>query len=143
MREVPYSPIDYGLIYSGKPVLLEQIAGSHYKNNGYIANAIKHEFKGLFGDYLEHLSPHSRPRFYKYLVNTETDEFDLTYGKLMGIISLKILYFMSKIYRDGYDEASMLQLLDAVKKLRQSDAVTRDSSSNFLSYIKKLLENFQ
>jgi hypothetical protein len=26
LREVPYSPIDYGVIYSGKPVLLEQIS---------------------------------------------------------------------------------------------------------------------
>jgi hypothetical protein len=26
LREYPYVPIDYGIIYSGKPVLLEQIA---------------------------------------------------------------------------------------------------------------------
>ena len=26
LREIPYVPIDYGILYSGKPVLLEQIA---------------------------------------------------------------------------------------------------------------------
>ncbi|HCB51431.1 TPA: hypothetical protein DEP21_02540 [Patescibacteria group bacterium] len=143
VREVPYAPIDYGLIYSGKPVLLEQIAGSHYKNNGYIEQEIKTEFRTLFGDYLDQLSPNQRPRFYKNLIHPETNEFDLTYGKLMGIISLKVLYFMSQMYCDGYDESNMLQFLDAIKKLNQGDAVTRDSSHTFLSFIKKLLEKFQ
>jgi hypothetical protein len=53
------------------------------------------------------------------LVGPETDEFDAVYGKLMGIISLKILYSMAKMYSDGYDEFTMLQLLDALRKRRQ------------------------
>jgi len=103
-KAVPYSPIDYGIIYSGKPVLLEQIAGNQYKNNSLAAMEIKTECKQLFGDYLQEIQPQQRPRFYKYLIAPETDEFELVYGKMMGIISLKILYFMSKIYTDGYDE---------------------------------------
>ncbi len=142
LREVPYSPIDYGLIYSGKPVLLEQIAGDQYKNNVLMNKEIKSEFTSLWGDYLDQLPPGRRPRFYKHLIHPETDEFDLTYGKLMGIISLKILFFMSKIYRDGYDEFNVLQLLDSLKKLRQGDCVTRDSSSVFLKFISDITEHF-
>lgn len=142
LRAIPYSPIDYGLIYSGKPVLLEQIAGNQYKNNSITAKEIKTEFRDLFGDYLQEISPSQRPRFYKHLIAPETDEFDTVYGKLMGVISLKILYSMSKMYGDGYDEDNMHQLLDALRKRRQADSVTRDSSSTFLDIIKRLLEHF-
>ncbi len=143
LKKIPYSPIDYWLIYSGKPVLLEQIAGKQYKSNTLSAMEIKKEFRDLFGDYLQHLSPHQRPRFYKHLIAPETDEFDLIYGKMMWIISLKILYFMVKMYGDGYDEFNMLQLLDSVKKRREADCVTRDSSSAFLNILKAFLANFQ
>lgn len=142
VREVPYSPIDYGLIYSGKPVLLEQIAGDNYKNNSMIASEIKMMCKWLFWEYLDHIAPAQRPRFYKHLIQPEIDEFELTYGKLMWIISLRMLYFMSKMYLNGYDEINMLNFLDTMKKLRQWDSVTRHSSTTFLSFIKKFLERF-
>lgn len=143
LRDIPYVPIDYGIFYSGKPVLLEQIAGDNYKNNGFIAHQITDEMKHLFGDFLEHLSPKQRPKFYKELIESDQDEFTKTYGKIMGIISLKMLYFMSKVYRNGYDETSVLSLLDTFKKLRQADCVTRDSSHTFLRCIKTMLEKFQ
>ena len=141
-KAVPYSPIDYGLIYSGKPVLLEQIAGNQYKNNSLSAMEIKKEFKNLFGDYLQEIPLQQRPRFYKHLIAPETDEFELVYGKMMGIISFKIMYFMSKMYADGYDEFNVMWLLDALRKRRQTDCVTRDSSFSFLNMIKHFLENF-
>lgn len=112
-------PIDYGVIYSGKPVLLEQIAGSKYKANQNITSTIKSDFRKLFGDHLSNLHPNRIPKFYKYLIAPETDEFDATYGKLMGILSLKILYFMSKIHSEAYEETHMLQFLDELKKMRQ------------------------
>ena len=142
VREVPYSPIDYGIVYSGKPVLLEQIAGDNYKNNTMLASEIKSMCKNLFWEYLDHVHPQQRPRFYKQLIQSDIDEFELTYGKLMWIISLKMLYFMSKMYINGYDEANMLNFLDTIKKLRQWDSVTRHSSEVFLSFIKKILEKF-
>lgn len=143
LREVPYVPIDYGVLYSGKPVLLEQIAWDNYKNNWVLAQQIINETKNLFGDFLDNLSPKQRPKFYKHLIEPDTDEFTHTYGKMMGIISLKMLYFMAKVYRSWYDESSVLALLDTFKKLRQADCVTRDSSHTFLRYIKTMLEKFQ
>jgi len=142
LRENPYLPIDYGIIYSGKPVLLEQIAGNNYKTNQNINKTIKSDIKKLMGDYFSNLHPNRIPRFYKYLIAPETDEFDLTYGKLMGAMSLKILYYMSKIYSEAYEENHMLQFLDSLRKLRQADCVTRNSSMNFLKFIKTFLENF-
>ncbi len=142
VREVPYSPIDYGIVYSGKPVLLEQIAWDNYKNNTMLAGEIKTMCKHLFWEYLDHVHPNQRPRFYKQLIQPEVDEFELTYGKLMWIISVKMLYFMSKMYINGYDESNMLNFLDTIKKVRQGDSVTRHSSEVFLSFIKKILEKF-
>jgi len=142
LRENPYLPIDYGVIYSGKPVLLEQIAWSNYKSNQTVSKTIKSDFKKLLGDHLSNLHPNRVPKFYKYLIAPETDEFDATYGKLMGILSLKILYLMSKIYSEAYEETHMLQFLDALQKFRQGDCVTRNSSTNFLKFIKIFLENF-
>jgi hypothetical protein len=89
-------------------VLLEQIAGNQYKNNSLSAMEIKTEFKNLFGEYLQEIPIQQRPRFYKHLIAPETDEFEFIYGKMMGIISLKILYFMSKMYADGYDEFNVM-----------------------------------
>lgn len=143
LRETPYVPIDYGIVYSGKPVLLEQISGDNYRRNKEIAKAIRTDFKKMFGHTLDNISPNRRPKFYKNLVDAEHDAFDITYGNLMGIISLKILYFMSKLYSEAYDENHMLQFLEAVKKMRQGDEVTRESSPNFLKFIKSFLESFE
>ncbi|EKD25366.1 MAG: hypothetical protein ACD_80C00079G0009 [uncultured bacterium (gcode 4)] len=143
LRENPYLPIDYWIIYSGKPVLLEQIGGNNYKTNQNSTKTIKSEFKKLFGDNFSNLHQTRIPRFYKYFISPETDEFDMTYGKLMGAISIKILYHMSKIYAESYEETHMLQFLDSMRKMRQGDCVTRNSSTNFLKFIKAFLENFQ
>ena len=142
LRDNPYIPIDYWVIYSGKPVLLEQIAWSKYKTNENITRTIKSDFKKLFGDNFGNLHHNRIPKFYKYLIAPETDEFDSTYGKLMGILSLKVLYFMSKIYSEAYEETHMLQFLDALKKFRQGDCVTRNSSTNFIKFIKTFHKNF-
>ncbi len=142
LRENPYLPIDYGIVYSGKPVLLEQIAGNNYKTNSTITKTIKTDIKKMMWDCLSNLHPSRLPRFYKYLILPETDEFDMTYGKMMGAMSLKILYYMSKIYSEWYDEAHMLQFLDSLRKYRQADCITRNSSTNFLKFIKSFLENF-
>lgn len=142
LREIPYVPVDYGVFYSGKPVLLEQIAGNKYKNDGSISQQIKSETSSLF-NFLEHLSPKQRPRFYKELIEPERDEFTHTYGKLMGIMSLRMLYFMAKVYRNGYDENSMLLLIETLKKVRQADSATKSSSNSFLKVIKTFLERFE
>ena len=142
LGDVPYSPIDYGILYSGKPVLLEQIAGEQYNNNSLTAKDIVDEFSWLFGDHLEQLPLNTRPKFYKHLVGAPIDEFSLTYGKLMGTISLKILLFMSKMYRNGYAEDNVHGLLDSLRKFRQGDCVTRHSSYTFLRFIKVIIKSF-
>ncbi len=142
LRDNPYLPIDYGVIYSGKPVLLEQIAWNNYKSNQNTTKALKDDLRKLFNTHFSNLHHNRIPRFYKYLIAPETDEFDATYGKLMGILSLKMLYFMSKIFSEAYEESHMLQFLDGMKKFRQGDYVTRNSSTSFLRFIKSFLENF-
>lgn len=142
MRENPYLPIDYGIVYSGKPVLLEQIAGNKYKTNSTINKTIRSDFKKLFGDLFSNLHINRIPGFYKHLVAPELDEFDMTYGKIMGVISMKILYYMAKIHSEAYEEDHMIQFLETLRTYRQADCVTRRSSKNYLKFIKSLLDNY-
>lgn len=142
LRENPYLPIDYGIVYSGKPVLLEQIAGNKYKANATINKTIKSDFKKMFGDLFSNVHINRMPGFYKYLVAPEADEFAMTYGKIMGVMSMRILYYMAKIHSEAYEEDHMVEFLDALRKFRQADSVTRRSSKNFLKFIKSILENF-
>lgn len=143
LRENPYLPIDYGIVYSGKPVLLEQITGNNYKSNNNVQSTVKSDFKKLFSNLFSNLHQNRIPSFYKYLIAPETDEFDITYGKLMWSISMKILYYMSKIYSESYEEDHMLQFLDSLRKFKQADCVTRKSSNTYLKFINEFLENFQ
>lgn len=142
LRENPYIPIDYGIIYSGKPVLLEQIAGNKYKANDTISKTIKSDFKKMFGELFSNLHINRIPGFYKYLVAPETDEFAMTYGKIMGTLSMKILYYMAKIHSEAYEEDHMIQFLETLRMYRQADCVTRRSSKNYLKFIKSLLDNY-
>jgi len=142
LRDNPYVPIDYGIVYSGKPVLLEQIAGSNYKTNKTINTTIKSDFKKLFGGLFSNLHINRIPWFYKYLIAPETDEFDMTYGKLMWSISMRILHYMSKIYSEAYEEDHILQFFESLRKYRQADCVTRKSSKTYLKFIKIFLESF-
>lgn len=143
MRENPYIPMDYGVVYSGKPVLLEQIAGNKYKTNHTMTQTLKKEMTRVMGSCFSNLHINRIPRFYKYFILPETDEFDLTYGNIMWAMSLKILYYMSKIYAETYEETHILHFLDALRKMRQADCVTRNSSINFLKFIKSFLENIK
>ena len=122
--------------------MLEQIAGNNYKTNQNITKTITSDFKKLLGNHFSNLHPNRIPKFYKYLIAPETDEFDITYGKLMGILSIKMLYFMAKIYSESYEESHMLEFLETLRKFRQGDCVTRNSSTNFLKFIKALQEKF-
>jgi hypothetical protein len=142
LRENPYLPIDYGIIYSGKPVLLEQIAGNKYKTNSTINKTIISDFKKMFGDLFSNMHTNRMPGFYKHLVAPETDEFAMTYGKIMGVLSMKILYYMAKIHSEAYEEDHMVQFLETLRMYRQADCVTRRSSKNYLKFIKSLLDNY-
>jgi len=142
LRENPYIPIDYGIVYSGKPVLLEQIAGNKYKTNHTINKTIRSDFNKLFGNLFSNLHINRMPGFYKHLVAPEIDEFAMTYGKIMGVMSMKILYYMSKIHSEAYEEDHMIQFLETLRMYRQADCVTRRSSKTYLKFIKSLLDNY-
>jgi len=142
LRENPYVPIDYGLIYSWKPVLLEQIGGDKYKTNKNINKSIKSEFKKIFSGLFCNIHINRIPWFYKYLIAGEQDEFDSVYGKIMWSVSVRILHYMAKIYSESYEEDHMLQFLESLRKFRQADCVTRKSSKSYLKFIKNFLENF-
>jgi len=142
LKPIPFLPIDYGIIYSGKPMLLEQIIARDKTDSLYL-NAIKPELKQVFSPYFSDLSDIEIPKFYKQFINMENSKTEKTlYGRLMWVISIKILYAMSKLYCNEYNEEYVKLFIDILKKYRRWDYITKESSSSFLDVIKTLTEYF-
>ena len=142
-RKIPYLPLDYWIIYSWKPVLLEQIINSNKKNVSY-TDAIKPEFKKIFWKYFDNLDEKEIPKFYKTLIDTNNDKIENSlYGKVMGILSIKIFYFMVQLYSNEYNEEIVKEFISALNKFRRWNYTTKNSSNFFMDIIRKLTEEFK
>jgi len=85
-------------------VLLEQIVTCNKKNGSY-NDAIKPEFKNIFGKYFDNLEDAEIPKFYKDLIDTENNKIESSlYGKVMGMLSIKIFHLMIQLYSREYNE---------------------------------------
>jgi len=142
LKPVPFLPMDYGVIYSGKPMLLEQVIARDKTDSLYL-NTIKPELKHVFSPYFSDLSNEEIPKFYKQFIDTENSKTEKTlYGWLMWLISIKILYAMHKLYGNDYNEEYVKFFINVLKKYRRWDYITKESSSSFLDVIKTLTEHF-
>lgn len=142
-KKIPYLPIDYGIIYSGKPVLLEQIVTCNKKNGSY-NDAIKPEFKNIFWKYFDNLKDAEIPKFYKDLIDTDNNKIESSlYGKVMGMLSIKIFHLMIQLYSREYNEEIVKEFIWALNKFRRWNYVTKNSSNFFMDIVRKLTEEFK
>jgi hypothetical protein len=142
MRDIPYFPLDWWLMYTGKPVLFEQIIWANQINvdlQNDVIKSIKKYFKGNF----DNLLPIKRPRFYNTFMEWKKDEINSTFGKMMWIISLEILYFMYNLYSKWYSNYDMKLFLDALNKTRHANWITRENSSSLISFLNKFIWNIK
>ncbi|EKD30024.1 MAG: hypothetical protein ACD_78C00183G0005 [uncultured bacterium (gcode 4)] len=140
---IPFIPIDYGLIYSGRPVLTDYIVDTN-ENSFNWTGSVEGKLREYFWDIFKDTLPVRKPIFYKTFVHEtkEEDEFKETYGKLMGTISLEILNTMTKLYSSSYTESTMANFIDAINKIRYGNYITRKNSKTFREFINCIFENF-
>lgn len=141
LREVPYSPVDYWLFYTGKPVLLEQVFDHNLTNIG-IYKSIQEDLIPRFQQHVEHLLPINKPEFYSNILTVPIEELNRLYGKIMGMVSLEVLYFMKKLYTDWYTDIDMKSFIKAIDKIRYGDYISRETSQSLVLLINKFLAAF-
>ena len=80
LKPVPFLPMDYGVVYSGKPMLLEQIIARDKTDSLYL-NTIKPELKHVFAPQFSDLPDEEIPKLYKQFIDTENSKTEKTlYG---------------------------------------------------------------
>ena len=140
LREIPYFPVDRWLIYTGKPVLFEQIMIWNQVNMNIYDDIIK-DFKKTFKGLFDNLLPIKKPKFYNNFLEGKKEEITQTFGKMMWIISLEILYFMYNLYSKWYSDRDMRLFLDALDKIRYGNHITRENSDSLMAFLNKFLGN--
>lgn len=142
LSEVPFIPVDYGLIYSGRPVLTDHIVNTNENSYNWTWE-IKNKLESYFWDELDKTFPNKKPIFYKTFIDSVIeDEIKETYWKLMWAISLEMLNLMTKLFSSYYTESSMRDFIWVVNKIRYWNNITRKSSRTFSDFIWTILDHF-
>lgn len=141
LSSVPFIPIDYGLIYSGRPVLVDHIVSTN-DNSFKWTWEIKDKLKWYFWNTLDDILPIRKPEFYKTFVSEQWDIFKKVYWELMWAVSLEVLNLMIKLYSNGYTESNMKNFIDSINKIRYWNYITRKSAKTFTEFIDALQWNF-
>jgi len=142
LKEIPYLPVDRWFIYTWKPILLEQIINRNLINISMYTEMRK-EFKGKFDWYFKDLLPTRKPKFYTDLIEWNEEILTETYSKIMGIISLEILYFMYNLYSQWYSDQDMRFFKKSLEKIRYANHITRENSESLIIFSNKLLANLE
>jgi hypothetical protein len=139
---IPFIPIDHGIIYSWKPVLVDHIINSD-ENSITWTGDIKTKLNNFFTNDLEELFPSNKPKFYKHFIDTKDDIIKENYWDLMWSISLELLNTMLKIYSNKYTESSLTNFIEAIDKVRFWNYISRKSSHTFKNFISNIRSYFK
>lgn len=127
----PHSPLDFMLIYSGKPIVLEQNTW-HLQTNEKYKNKLIDLYKTRFEHDISHELPLDRPLFYKHFIETNNKYWWLLdYMISMASISTELLYSTYKIYKKGYDEEDIKDFVATINKSRYASMINKKSSHAF------------
>lgn len=117
LSRIPYTPIDYGVLFSGIPITSFQYS----RKTGRYSHVHKIEkfCEKIFSPYLQNEIPFRRPAFYAYLQNeTASGEYKKEYEYVTDKASLEILYGMIKMYSKDFDDKTIVQYIHTVNKMR-------------------------
>lgn len=124
-------PIDYGIIYSGQPIVTYQIIHANTHTLDWVQEA-KGYLSMVFHTFLnEEWSQISLQ--YKNILDSKNHKFENAHSDLMLVISFEIFNFMRKIYEKWFSEENIAMFLFAVNKIRYS---------NYIRYFSKWFFNF-
>lgn len=142
LRWVPYMPIDYGIIYSGNPVILEQVTGKKSIQKEF-NEKVRTEIDKIFSEHLSDIVPNKSPLFYKNFIKENSHSMQDINLRYTWKISTEILYFMSLLYSKNYYEDYIKRFVYNLRNQRYLDYINNDSSSYFRSVVDALTNNFE
>lgn len=142
LRWVPYMPIDYGIVYSGNPVILEQVTSKKIFQKEF-NNKVRSEIDKIFSEHISEMVPSKTPLFYKNFIKENSKSMNDVNLRYTWKISTEILYFMSLLYSKNYYEDYIKRFLYNLRNQRYLDYINNDSSSYFRSVVDALTNNFE
>ncbi len=141
LASVPFLPLDYWLVYSWRPVLVDHILNTNNESFNWTKD-IKQKVKKYFWKNINEILPIRKPKFYSTFIEPEEDIFKETYGRIMWAISLEILNIISKLYSAWYTESNMMTFISAINKIRHWNYITRKWSKSFTTFLDNIFTNF-
>ena len=137
--ETPYSPIDYGVIYSGRPTLTEHIyQDSSQKEYNEILNFASSTFEHIIWN----SSAQRKPKFYKEILKEHEKGNQSMIHTLLWYNSFEILHKLKTIFSSSYSEEDIKRLLLAITKTRHAHNASKRASSNLTALITCLQQFF-
>ena len=141
LASVPFLPLDYWLVYSWRPVLVDHILNTNNESFNWTKD-IKQKVKKYFWKNINEILPIRKPKFYSTFIEPEEDIFKETYWRIMWAISLEILNIILKLYSAWYTESNMKNFIAVIDKNRYWNFITRKSSKFFSLFINSLVQKF-
>lgn len=137
--EIPHAPIDYWVIYSGRPTLSEHIVQENNQNEfielmGFASNTFK--------EAISQSCANRKPKFHKELIK-EYEKWNATIVQsLLWYNSFEILYRLKMLYHKWYSEEDIKKFILAITKTRHAHNAVKRSSSHLTALITGLQQFF-
>jgi hypothetical protein len=137
--ETPHVPLDYGLIYSGRPSLSEHTSQETIQGEfSHLMNFVQETFK----DSITYSSGQRKPKFHKELIKEHDKGNTTVVQSLLWYTSFEMLYTLKTLYQKWYNEDDIKKCILAVTKIRHAHNVVRRSSEYLSSLITALQQFF-
>lgn len=134
-----YAPIDYWLLYSGRPTLNEHTS---HPNMQKASNTLLDETYSMFKDHLSTTSATRKPKFYKTLIAPHIKWENNVLQSVLWYTSFDILHNLKKLYHKGYTEEDIKKFLLSITKWRHAHNVVKKSSAHLSQLITALQQFF-
>ncbi len=130
-------PIDYGILYSWRPLVLE----NRYQNN------IKTDFHNLLDDVQMKLKPYvlvssgkRKPRFYTDLITPHVKKWNNILESVNGYMSLAMLKIITSICSRWYTEDDIKGMIQTITKIRHMYNILHKPSNHLVKLIDSIYQ---
>ncbi len=137
--EIPYSPIDFGVIYSGRPTLTEHVSRDTSDSE---FESLMRFVEDTFSESIATSNAQRKPKFYKEFIKGYEKWNYHSINSLLGYNSFEILHSLRNIFRSGFSEEDIKKLLLVITKTRYAHNAVKKASSNLTALITCLQQFF-
>ena len=135
-------PIDYAIVYSGKSSNLEMIDGIDTHQNDW-NDKMKFLFEPLFADIFNKHDIEPYPHFYNLFIAESSENIHDIYSKVMGSISIEILYWFYKILQQNATSEDTYTFLASLQKIMLWNRLTRKNDYHIIDFMDEIRKNFK